>query len=84
MSNIQRINTAVAKEMFSRLTEEVQRTGKPIIVQRNNIDRVAIVPLGMLPKLKLARKRWRNPIVPTEKRPSGKIGRVVLKNDVGA
>lgn len=48
MQEIERKNTAVVKAEFSSIVENVRLTKQPLIIQKNNKDVAAIVPLETL------------------------------------
>jgi hypothetical protein len=48
MESIKRINSAVFKAGFSEISEDIKRKKDPVIVQRNNKDLVAVIPVELL------------------------------------
>ncbi|MCI0442245.1 type II toxin-antitoxin system Phd/YefM family antitoxin [bacterium] len=45
---LQKVNSAVFKAELTRYVDQVRNEKRPIIVQRNNKDMVALVPLELL------------------------------------
>ena len=48
---VEKRNSAAVKAEFASVVQKVKQTEEPMIVQKNNIDQVAIVPLSDLEKI---------------------------------